>query len=147
MLRVHYRDAVLWVVEYGPCYKCGGVLERVHRNVVERLFVAEAYRCLECCDKAYAFYRWWFSPYRFIFSRRTLCPRCGTFRVYRIQQRDPLDSTSRNLLSLIQLVLGAPRNRCPNCRMQYADFRSAVPALRSSKEPQNPLARREAAQP
>ena len=113
------------------CLKCGGHLQKVHRNLFEKMLCSDAYQCMKCDRKSRRFYDWWFSPYRFIFSRYTVCIRCGTHRVHRMSKRDPLDSVSKNPLSLVQQIVRAPRNKCPFCRVQYHDLRPVAPTLQT----------------
>ena len=61
----------------------------------------------------------------YLFSPYTHCVRCGTISVTRAAKRDRIDSVSRNILSRIQHLLGAPLNKCAACRLQYYDWRRA----------------------
>jgi hypothetical protein len=59
----------------------------------------------------------------FLFSRHTVCVRCGTSRVQRLSRRDSVDSTSRHPFSALMRLFGAPLNRCQACRLQFYDWR------------------------
>jgi uncharacterized protein with PIN domain len=110
------------------CPKCGGHLGKVHRTLAERPIFSGAYACPKCKFRFRQFQPWWYTTYRFVFSQYTLCLRCGTYRVHRVNKRDRLDQVSRHPFSLIQQVFGAPRNKCPFCRLQYHDVRPFGPA-------------------
>ena len=118
------------------CPKCGGHLGKVHRKTLERVIYASAYECPKCRYRFRRFHRWWFSTYRYLFSRYTVCLRCGTSRVHRITKRDHLDHVSKHPFSVIQQILGAPKNKCPYCRLQFHDMRpiAAPTALESESE-------------
>lgn len=119
------------------CYKCGGHLSKVHRRLYERLFYSDAFECVSCNTRAHRFQSWWFSPYRFIFSRYTVCVRCGTYRVHRLSGRDTVDSVSKHPFSLMLQILRAPRNKCPYCRLQYHDLRRVAPRVEAPKNRQS----------
>lgn len=112
------------------CIYCGGHVKRVHRGYFERWFASDAYVCHRCKRRSHRYHHWWFSTYRFIFSRYSVCLRCGTYRVRRLAKRDRVDSLSKHPLSLIQQMFVAPRNKCPNCRLQFHDLRPLAPEVR-----------------
>lgn len=116
------------------CPKCAGHLCKVHRHYYERLGCAAAYACRKCNFRVRRFYRWWYS-FRFVFSLRSRCVRCGTSQVQRVNDRDRIDSVSKHPLSLLQQILGAPLNKCSFCRLRYYDLRliERVPANQSVK--------------
>jgi hypothetical protein len=116
------------------CPKCGGHLRKVHRQVYERLFCAAAYACRHCNFRVRRFRPWWTSICQFTFSRYTRCIRCGTVRVHRVYKRDRIDEASWHPFSLIQQILGAPKNKCPLCRLRYHDFRPLAPAARANQK-------------
>ena len=60
---------------------------------------------------------------RFLFSLHSCCVRCGSESVHQIEQRDPVDAFSSDVLGLFQFLLGAPLKKCPDCRLQYYDWR------------------------
>ena len=112
------------------CPKCGGHLRKVHRKNFEHLACAAAYACRGCNSRVRRFHPWWISTFRFVFSRHTRCIRCGTECVHRVYKRDRIDDVSLTPLSLLQQILGAPKNKCPLCRLRYHDFRPLTRAAR-----------------
>jgi hypothetical protein len=60
---------------------------------------------------------------RFILSRHTRCVRCGRTSVKRLRERDGVDRVSRNAVSLVFSLVGAPIHHCGGCRLQYYDCR------------------------
>lgn len=64
----------------------------------------------------------------FIFSRHTRCIQCGTHNVYRLAKRDRIDWMSKNPVSWLFRLIGAPLVKCPACRLQFYDWRSVKPA-------------------
>jgi hypothetical protein len=63
--------------------------------------------------------------FRFLFSVHSCCVGCGSESVHQIEQRDPADALSNDVLGLFQFLLGAPLKKCPDCRLQYYDWRPA----------------------
>ena len=96
---------------------------RVRRRGLDRLIYSDALRCSNCGYQLKRVYPLWRSKVQFIFSRYTHCIRCGTAHVQRISKRDRVDSVSKDVLSRIQQVIGAPLNKCVACRLQYYDWR------------------------
>jgi hypothetical protein len=43
--------------------------------------------------------------------------------VQRLKKRDKVDGFSQNPLALMQVLIGAPVNRCSPCRLQFFDWR------------------------
>ena len=58
-----------------------------------------------------------------MFSRVSLCPRCGTPRLRVLRKRDGVDEMSSSLISFLQRFLGAELHHCEFCRLQFYDFR------------------------
>ena len=105
------------------CPKCGGSAQKVHRKGYERPLFRAAYQCDRCNHRNRKFRLLHFPGLRFVFSIHTLCPRCNTPDVHRMTKRDPIDEFSKHPFCLIQRVFFAPRNKCPDCRLQYFDLR------------------------
>jgi hypothetical protein len=59
---------------------------------------------------------------RFLFSRHSRCIRCGSEAVQRLKKRDKVDGFSQNPLALMQVLIGAPVNRCSPCWLQFFDW-------------------------
>ena len=100
---------------------------REHRRSLEKLIYTDIHRCTKC-----GYRLTWLRLVRrgnlkFVFSRYTRCIRCGTAYVQRSSKRDRIDSVSKNLLSRILFVSGAPVNKCVACRLQYYDWRPPRP--------------------
>ena len=110
------------------CAKCGGHAEKVPRRAFERLLFASAYRCRKCKNRTRHFSHWWTSTWRFVFSRTSVCVKCGTERVHSTHKRDPILDFSKHPLSLIQVIFAAPRKQCPYCRLEYYDVRPVARA-------------------
>lgn len=105
------------------CPRCGRHLSHSHRTVLEKLVYSDMYRCVRCEYRMGLAYSFWRSNLTFAFSRRTRCIRCGTIAVHRSAKRDRIDSVSRNPLSWLMRLTGAPVVRCTRCRLQYYDWR------------------------
>lgn len=110
------------------CAKCGGHTEKVHRTGLEKWLFATAYRCQKCKQRTRHFNPWWSSTWRFVFSRYSVCVKCGTERVHSVHKRDPILDLSKHPLSLVQAIFFAPRKQCTYCRLQYYDLRAVSPA-------------------
>jgi hypothetical protein len=114
------------------CLTCGFQLHRRHRSLLERLLFSDAYYCSTCHRTTRQLHARLDVLERFVFSTRTHCVRCGTSRVHRLERRDYIDSVSHHPLVLLLRLTGAPRYKCPRCRLQYHDWRpienAAVPA-------------------
>jgi hypothetical protein len=110
------------------CLKCGGHAEKVHRTGWEKLFFSDAYRCQQCKRRTRRLAgAWWVSTYWFLSSRYSVCVRCGTQNVERVEKPDRLNDISKHPLSLIQQLFFAPRKSCSYCRLQYSDVRPLAP--------------------
>lgn len=84
------------------CSRCGKRLVRVHRTILDRYLYAHC---------------------RFLFSRHSRCIRCGSEAVQRLKKRDKVNGFSQNPFTLMQVLIGAPVNRCSPCRLQFLDWR------------------------
>jgi hypothetical protein len=96
---------------------------RVHRNVLEKFLWSSKYECSDCKRREGAYHRYIYAHWRFLFSRHSRCIRCGSEAVERLKKRDKVDGFSLNPLALIQVLTGAPVNRCSPCRLQFFDWR------------------------
>ena len=109
------------------CPKCGRHLTRAHRKSFEKLVYTDIFRCASCGYRLGSQRPFLLATVKFVFSRQTHCIRCGTSHVQRSSKRDRIDSVSRNLLSRILYLSGAPVNKCIACRLQYYDWRKPSP--------------------
>jgi hypothetical protein len=105
------------------CSPCGKRLVRVHRTALEKWLWSDMYQCSECRRRAGTYHRHLYAHCRFLFSRKSRCIRCGSEAVQRLTKRDKVDGFSQNPLALIQILIGAPVNRCSPCRLQFFDWR------------------------
>jgi len=104
------------------CTQCGGRLRRIHRTFLERFAYMAIYRCKQCDQEQ-------FVPrlYRYHFGPEVRCPRCGTFRLTRLKERDKIDRMDQGLWNLIQLVGRGKLYHCKFCRVQFYDRRNLSP--------------------
>lgn len=101
------------------CGKCGSPgIKRVHRNFWERLSYMAIYECRECR------YRDKFPRrYQFRLGSECRCPRCGTYRLTKLRERDKIDRMSHGVMNLVERVLGGRLYHCCFCRLQFYDRR------------------------
>ncbi len=99
-------------------------MRRVHRTFMERFSFMAKYRCRDCqaIESAPRRYRHHFGP-------RCRCPRCGTYRITKLKERDKIDKMETGLLNLIERWMGGKLYHCRFCRVQFYDRRkfTAVP--------------------
>ena len=101
------------------CGQCGGKVRRVHRTFVERFSYMAIYQCKECEHEEFVPRR-----YRFHFGDHARCPRCGTFRVQKLKERDKIDPFYGGLLDFFErLASGGRIYHCRYCRVQFHDRR------------------------
>jgi len=81
------------------------------------------YQCSGCKRHEGSYHRSIYTHCRFILSRHSRCIRCGSEAVQRLKKRDQVDGFSQHPLALLQVLIGAPINRCSPCRLQYFDWR------------------------
>src|ERR1700722_10219422 len=94
MRRTFYCYLVLLFAQIGDitilvnkkCTRCGGKLRRVHRTFIERFSFMAKYRCRACQGVETAPRR-----YQHHFGGRCRCPRCGTYRITKLKERDKID--------------------------------------------------------
>ena len=102
---------------------------RVHRRPWEKILYSEMYVCAACNLRAGEFHRALMANFRFVFSRYSHCIRCGSEAVQRLAKRDKVDGFSNHPLAWVQVLLGAPVNRCSPCRVQFFDWRKPRPGV------------------
>jgi hypothetical protein len=105
------------------CGQCGGKLRRVHRTFAERFQYLAIYECLECDTEQYLP-----RPYQYYFGPHARCPRCGTFRLSRLKERDRIDRMRTGPMNLWNRLRGAKLAHCKFCRLQFYDLRPLAPA-------------------
>ena len=110
-----------------PCPHCNGRLDRVHRNLLERLVCRRVMACARCRRR----FREWRIPLDaeavFLSSRYTCCIQCGNPQVRRLPKRDGIDRMSSHPLSLLMGLAMSPIYHCRLCRLQYRDWRQVTP--------------------
>lgn len=109
------------------CPNCGTHLNRLHRNVLEKLVYVDTFLCIKCHRRYRRRYPRVDAFIQIVFSRHTHCIRCGRAHVRRQRTRDRVDSLSRHPYSTLCRLTAAPRYKCDNCRLQYHDWRPLVP--------------------
>ena len=94
-------------------------MRRVHRSFLERFRYAAIYYCKSCDTEEYAprIFQYRFGPY-------ARCPRCGTYRLSRLKERDRIDPMNSGLLNLLERMTGGKLFHCRFCRVQFYDRRS-----------------------
>lgn len=103
------------------CERCGKKAVRIPRNWWTRLWFTAKYRCIDCrYERAYL--RRPALP-----SLHRACPRCGNRELERFPNRDRIDKTYLNPISMLQRLIGAPLWWCAWCRLQFYDYRPALP--------------------
>ena len=95
---------------------------------MERFSYMAIYACKECENEE-------FVPrcYKYHFGPHARCPRCGTFRIVRLKERDRIDPMYVGLLNLIERLAGGKLFHCRYCRCQFYDRRRL--AAESSQRP------------
>ncbi len=118
------------------CKQCGGRLTRVHRTLAERFSYLAIYECAACETEE-------FFPRRhtYHFGPNARCPRCGTFRLSRLRERDPIDKMAWGILNVMERMAGGRLFHCCFCRVQFYDRRplaEKIPADRLTEEVASP---------
>jgi hypothetical protein len=105
------------------CPDCKTSFVRVHRTAVDKIFYADVYRCRMCGRRLRRLHPFLSVRLGFLSTLHTRCIHCGSLDVRRAAGRDRGESLSRNVLSRLQHLTGAPLNWCGTCRLQYYDWR------------------------
>jgi len=112
------------------CSHCGARLRRTHRTFLERFRYMAIYQCPRCkLDELVP------RQYLHHLGKHCRCPKCGTFRVKRLKQRDHIDPMRSGVLNLVERLSGGRLYYCCFCRLQFYDRRSLAPRNLSSPEP------------
>lgn len=114
---------------YNWCASCGGRLQRVHRDLRQRVFFMARFRC-EDCAKEISVPR----PFTFLLGREGRCISCGTYRVVRLVKKDQVDRLSYHPYSIWHGMLGAKLSYCTFCRLQFHDGRNPLPRSEAMKK-------------
>ena len=83
-----------------------------------------AYECSHCSRQEFA-------PRRYLhhFGEQCRCPKCGTFRVVKLKQRDKIDPMNTGFLHWFERLAGGRLYYCCFCRLQFYDRRPMVPRV------------------
>jgi hypothetical protein len=100
---------------------------------MERLRYAAIYHCKNCDIEEYV-------PrlFQYHFGKYCRCPRCGTFRLTKLKERDKIDSMHTGFLNLMERMSGGKLLHCRYCRLQFYDRRPR--ASESTEEQQQATA-------
>jgi DNA-directed RNA polymerase subunit RPC12/RpoP len=102
------------------CRKCGGELRRIHRTFREKLRYSAVFECAGCQERFGRSRR----PQIFLLGPAARCPKCGSYRLAKLQTRDRIDPMYRAILSLAQQLFASSRiYHCRICRIQFWDRR------------------------
>jgi DNA-directed RNA polymerase subunit RPC12/RpoP len=93
-------------------------MRRVHRTLMERISYLAIYSCKECqaednLPRAHQLHR----------GKAARCPLCGTYRISRLKEPDPIDKMHTGLLNLLEKMAGGRLFHCRYCRIQFWDRR------------------------
>jgi hypothetical protein len=79
------------------------------------------YRCPDC-GKMERVHR----PYQNHFGNRCRCPKCGTFRITKLKERDRIDRMRSGFLNWLERIGGGKLYHCCFCRIQFYDRRQVA---------------------
>jgi hypothetical protein len=96
-------------------------LRRVHRTFAERLLYVAMYECRQCHLRKPE--PRWYALYLGDYPR---CPRCGTYRLTRLNVRDKIDKMLKGPINFAQFLWGADLYHCRYCRVQFYDIRKPI---------------------
>ena len=88
------------------------------------------YRCRECHATENAP-----RSYRLHYGNRCRCPRCGTFRITKLKERDRIDPMETGILNLYERWMGGKLYHCRYCRIQFFDRRKYFPVSGAVVQP------------
>jgi len=78
--------------------------------------------------------------YRLHLGENCRCPKCGTYRVTKLKERDHIDKMHTGILHLFERFSGGSLYHCCFCRLQFYDRRQMRTRLtRPADQPQEPL--------
>src|ERR1035441_5537195 len=114
--KLRYNDLLMHA-----CKQCGGHLHRIHRTFMERFTFLAIYECRECKDISSV-------PrhFRYHLGQYPRCPKCGTVRITKLKQRDPIDPFSKGLFNFLERICGGGLYHCRFCRLQFYDRRKSM---------------------
>jgi len=90
----------------------------VHRTFFERFSYMAIYACKECQNEEFFPRR-----YKFHFGPHARCPRCGTYRISKLKEKDGIDPMYVGFLNFLEHIAGGRLFHCKFCRCQFYDRR------------------------
>jgi hypothetical protein len=77
------------------------------------------------------------APRRYLlhFDGDCRCPRCGTYRISKLKERDKIDKMETGFLNLFERWRGGKLYHCRYCRIQFFDRRKYVPVTTPGPTP------------
>jgi hypothetical protein len=99
-------------------------MKRVHRTFLERFSYLAVYQCRNCQEERGIPRR-----FRYHFGAVCRCPGCGTTRLKKLKDYDPIDPMKRGLLNLVERLAGGELYHCCFCRIQFYDRRKLFSRL------------------
>ncbi|MGD0362658.1 MAG: hypothetical protein ABSC93_17405 [Bryobacteraceae bacterium] len=93
----------------------------MHRTFAERLLYVAMYECRQCHLRKPE--PRWYALYLGDYPR---CPRCGTYRLTRLNVRDKIDKMLKGPINFAQFLWGADLYHCRYCRVQFYDIRKPI---------------------
>jgi DNA-directed RNA polymerase subunit RPC12/RpoP len=98
-------------------------MRRVHRRTMwERINYMAVYKCRDCHAEAPVQRR-----FRYHLGMDCRCPKCGTERLSKLRERDPVDPMWDGFLNLMERLAGGKLYHCRYCRVQFYDRRQIRP--------------------
>jgi DNA-directed RNA polymerase subunit RPC12/RpoP len=93
-------------------------MRRVHRTLLERVNYLAIYSCKQChtednLPRAHELHR----------GKAARCPKCGTYRLSRLKEPDPIDPMQTGLWNTLEKMAGGKLFHCRYCRLQFWDRR------------------------
>jgi DNA-directed RNA polymerase subunit RPC12/RpoP len=76
------------------------------------------YECRDCKREEFVPRR-----YTLHFGKTSRCPRCGTYRLKGLKQRDKIDPIQGGFLNFLERLAGGKLFHCRYCRIQFYDRR------------------------
>jgi hypothetical protein len=104
------------------CASCGSQrMKRVHRTFWEHFSYLAVYQCRNCHEERGVPRR-----FRYHFGPACRCPRCGTTRLKKLRDFDPIDPMATGILNFLERLAGGEVYHCCFCRIQFYDRRSLL---------------------
>lgn len=100
------------------CVDCGGPIKRVHRTLLQRFRYVAIYECCRCKLQQSVP-----SHYLSQLGAESRCPKCGTYRIVRLNQPDKIDPMYSGLSNALERWSGGRLYHCRFCRLQFYDRR------------------------